>query len=84
VWRFLTSRWTELEPMMGTAFALSDIVDAAGSFCDADMRNEVERFFSDKAATARRTLRLSLDRIDACRDFRLRQEARLGEWLGKM
>jgi aminopeptidase N len=81
VWTFLTSHWSELQPMMGTAFALPTVVSAAGSFCDADRREEVREFFGDKTAGTPRTLQLALDRIDACRDFRLRQEDRLAEWL---
>ncbi len=36
------------------------------------MRDEVERFFADNPSAPPRTLRLALDRIDACRDRRLR------------
>ena len=81
VWTFVTSHWNELRPRMGAAFALPAIVSAAGSFCDAGRREEVGQFFADKTAATPRTLQLALDRIDACRDFRLRQEGRLAEWV---
>jgi len=77
------SRWSDVEPTLGAPFALSVIVGAAGSFCDAATREDVKQFFADKTATTARTLQLTLDRIDACRDFRLRQETALGDWLKK-
>jgi aminopeptidase N len=81
VWTAITSRWGDVQPSLGNAFALSQIVAAAGAFCDSAARDEVQRFFADKAAPVARTLQMSLERIDACRDFRLRQEAGLAEWL---
>jgi hypothetical protein len=47
------------------------------------VRDEVRRFFADKANTTPRTLQLTLDRIDACRDTRLRLEAPLVDWLNR-
>ena len=83
VWNLVKSRWPDVEPTLGAPFALSVIVGAAGSFCDAATREDVKQFFADKTATTARTLQLTLDRIDACRDFRLRQETALGDWLKK-
>jgi aminopeptidase N len=81
VWTIVKSRWSDIAPSLGNAFALSTIVAAAGSFCDGAARDDVQRFFADNAPTAGRALQLSVERIDACRDFRLRQEDRLVEWL---
>jgi aminopeptidase N len=81
VWTFVKARWSDIEPSMGGPFALSRVVTAAGSFCDGGARDDVQRFFADKASTVGRTLQLTLERIDACRDFRLRQESRLADWL---
>jgi hypothetical protein len=81
VWTLVTSRWGDIQPALGNPFALSQIVEAAGSFCDAGAREAVPRFFADKAPALGRTLQLTTERIDACRDFRVRQEARLADWL---
>jgi aminopeptidase N/puromycin-sensitive aminopeptidase len=82
-WQFLKSRWTDLQPRLAAPFALASVVNAAGSFCDGAMRDEVERFFADTPSAPPRTLRLALDRIDACRDRRLRLEASILEWLDR-
>jgi aminopeptidase N len=81
VWGFVKTRWPALQPGLLGAFALSEIVSAAGSFCDGDAREDVRRFFADKTAAIPRTLSLTLERIDACRDLRLRQDAQLADWL---
>ncbi len=80
-WQFLTSRWTDLRPRLAAPFAVASVVAAAGSFCDGAMRDEVERFFADNPSAPPRTLRLALDRIDACRDRRMRLETPIAEWL---
>jgi hypothetical protein len=82
-WQFLKSRWTDLRPRLAAPFAVASVVTAAGSFCDGAMRDEVERFFADNPSAPPRTLRLALDRIDACRDRRLRLEPTILEWLDR-
>ncbi len=81
VWLLVKARWADIQPALDGSFALSGIVAATGSFCDAPAREDVKQFFADKTSTIRRTLQLTLDRIDACRDFRLRQGTPLTEWL---
>jgi len=80
-WQFLKSRWSEVQPNLTAAFALPSVITAAGTFCDGEARDDVARFFADKATATPRTLQLTLDRIDACRDARLRLESPLVEWL---
>jgi aminopeptidase N len=81
VWSLITSRWSDVRPAVANPLALQEVVAAAGAFCDADARDSVQRFFADKTSAIPRTLQLALDRIDACRDFRLRQETALADWL---
>lgn len=82
VWSFLKSRWSEIQPRLDGAFAFSAVVSATGSFCDGDARDDVRKFFAGKTPVAR-TLDLALERIDACRDMRLRQQGALTAWLAK-
>jgi puromycin-sensitive aminopeptidase len=80
-WQFLKARWTDLQPRLAAPFAVASVVAAAGAFCDGAMRDEVGRFFADKPSAPPRAVRLALDRIDACRDRRLRLETPIVEWL---
>jgi aminopeptidase N len=80
-WLFLKSRWNDLAPRLTAPSDLATVVAATGAFCDGTLRNDVARFFEVNADTPPRTLRLALDRIDACRDRRLRLETPILEWL---
>jgi aminopeptidase N len=80
-WQFLKSRWGDVQPRLAAPFALASVVTASGAFCDGDMRDEVARFFADNPSVPPRTLSLALDRIDSCRDRRLRLEGPVAEWL---
>ena len=80
-WQFLKSRWTDVLPTLAAPFAVESVVTAAGAFCDGEMRDEVGRFFAEKPSAPPRTLRLALDRIDECRDRRVRLEKPLLDWL---
>ncbi len=82
-WQFLKSRWSDVQPRLAPPFALASVVTAAGAFCDGAMRDEVARFFADNLSAPPRTLSLALDRIDSCRDRRLRLEGPIAEWLAR-
>jgi hypothetical protein len=69
-----------VRPRLAAPFAMASVIAAAGSFCDGEMREQVERFFADDPWAPPRTLALALDRIDACRDRRVRLEASIQEW----
>ena len=83
VWSLVTSRWSDIQPAIASHVALSQVVTAAGSFCQADARDAVQGFLAAKAPAVARTLQQSVERIDACRDFRLNQGAALAAWLGR-
>jgi hypothetical protein len=60
------------------------LVSSTGSFCDADARTDVAAFFGEhKIPGTERTLRLSLERIDACINYRKRQQPELAGWLAR-
>jgi hypothetical protein len=80
-WQFLKSRWSDVQPRLAAPFALASVVNAAGAFCDGAMRDEVATFFAADPSAPPRALGLTLDRIDACRDRRLRLEGPLLDWL---
>jgi aminopeptidase N len=79
-WQFLKSRWGDVQPRLAAPFALASVVAATGAFCDGAMRDEVAKFFADNGSAPPRALSLALDRIDACRDRRLRLEGPIAEW----
>ncbi|HEY3382355.1 MAG TPA: M1 family metallopeptidase [Vicinamibacterales bacterium] len=79
-WSFVTSRWAEVARKAGQGSALSVIAPAAGSFCDSESRDRVQKFFGAMSQGSR-SLQLTLERIDACRDTRLRLAGRLKDWL---
>jgi hypothetical protein len=66
----------------GGPFASAAVVGAAGSFCTANMREQVESFYAaHKIAAAERTYRQSIERIDECIDLKSQQEAQLASYL---
>lgn len=77
----VVSRWSEVREGFADPLALSALVTEAGRLCDGESRDSVKAFFADKTAAIPRTLRLTLDRIDACRDSRLRVDGPLSGWL---
>ena len=57
-------------------------MEAAGVFCDAGKRDEVEAFFaSHKVPATDRTLKLTVEEINGCIDLREHQEHNLQTWL---
>jgi aminopeptidase N len=80
-WKVVTSHWKQIRPAFAEPTALSSLVAAAGRLCDGESRDSVGQFLADKTAAIPRTLQLTLDRIDACRDTLLRLDAPIAEWL---
>jgi aminopeptidase N len=80
-WDFVRSHWAEIEKA-GGPFASAQVVNSAGSFCDAGLRNEVKDFFSThKVAAAERSFGQSMERINNCVDLKSRQSPQLASWL---
>ncbi len=80
-WNFVQAHWTSIENL-GGAFAGGLVVQGAGSFCDAEMRDEVQAFFtSHPAPAAERSLKQSVEQIDYCVDRKAQQSGELASWL---
>jgi aminopeptidase N len=82
-WDFVLSHWDSVQKA-GGPFASAEIVNSTGSFCDAQMRDQVEQFFAaHKIEAAERTYRQSIERINNCIALKSEQEPQLASWLGK-
>ena len=80
-WSFVQDHWASIEKL-GGPYAGPAIVQATGSFCDADMRDEVMAFFAaHPAPAAERSLRQSMERINYCAEMRTQQQDQLASWL---
>jgi aminopeptidase N len=80
-WEFTKSHWSEIEKMMG-GFAGARLVEATSSFCSAEQRDQVQKFFSThRVASAERGLQQSLESISNCADLKSQQGPRLAQWL---
>ena len=83
-WTFVKQHWSELQPKMTMAFGETRVVEATGSFCTAQARDDVRQFFAgNKVSTAARTIRQTIERIDNCIAFRDRQTPALAQWLSQ-
>jgi puromycin-sensitive aminopeptidase len=80
-WEWTKQHWPEVEAKL-TPFSGAAIVFATHNFCDAGGRSDAQEFFAaHKLSSAERTLRLSLEQIDSCINFRSKQQANLEGWL---
>jgi aminopeptidase N len=81
-WGFVQAEWPTLTQKLGTFQGIPGIIRALGSFCSADAAAEVSAFFRENAvASAERTLRQALERIDNCAALVARQSSALTSWL---
>ncbi len=82
-WGFVRQHWAEIE-QEATINTGTRLIEAAGSFCTVEKRDEVTSFFQAHAAGAPdRALEKSVDRINACIELRKAQEPALRIWLDK-
>lgn len=83
-WDFVRSQWDSMKGANGAFGGGSSgaIVASTNSFCDPEMRDQVQSFFSaHPVPTAARTLKQSLEEIGYCIDMKSRQGAELSNWL---
>jgi hypothetical protein len=72
-WDFIVSHWDAAQKA-GGSFASAQIVQATGSFCDAQMRDQVVEFFAaHRTEAAERSYRQSIERINTCIDLKSQQ-----------
>ncbi len=80
-WDFVLAHWDAIQKA-GGPFASAAVVQASGSFCDAQMRDQLVSFFAaHKIEAAERTYRQSIERINNCVDLKSQQEPQLASWL---
>ena len=80
-WEWLKTHWPAVEKKITMSSGLS-IVNATRKFCSAEMRDDVQSFFSEhKVPSAERGLKQSKEDIESCSKRRPRLQAQLAEWL---
>ncbi len=82
-WEWIKEHWPQVESKL-TMSSGTGVVRATGNFCTVEMRDDVQKFFSEhKVLSAERTLKQSIERIDACIGYRERQQSNLSAWLAQ-
>lgn len=80
-WKFVRSNWDQIEKIMG-GYNTGGLIATTGSFCDADMRDEVKQFFMQHPVpSAERSLRQAQERVNYCIDLKRQQAPPLASWL---
>ncbi len=80
-WSYIKSNWDKVQAQLTTEMG-GYLVSATGSFCSAEMRDDVQSFFSThKVAASDRALKQAVVRINGCIEFRHLQEPNLKKWL---
>ncbi|MDA1184782.1 MAG: M1 family aminopeptidase [Acidobacteria bacterium] len=81
-WAFVQDEWPTLTQRLGTFQGIPGIIRALGSFCSTEAAAQVAEFFRHNAvASAERTLRQALERMDNCAALVARQSSALTSWL---
>jgi aminopeptidase N/puromycin-sensitive aminopeptidase len=82
-WSYMKGHWADLAEKV-SSFGGGGAVSALGNVCNAQMQDDVQQFFSNHPAIgAERTLRQSLENIDACLKFKQLQQPSMIEWLAE-
>ena len=80
-WEYIRQNWEKVHAQLTTASG-TRIVQATGSFCTEQQRDEVVSFFgTHKVDASERALRKSVDAINECVQLRKTQEPQLATWL---
>ena len=80
-WAWVKANWPAVQKKT-TMSSGPRIVGATARFCSLESRDDVQRFFTEhKVPSAERTLKQSLEDIDACSRRRPRLETQFSEWL---
>jgi aminopeptidase N/puromycin-sensitive aminopeptidase len=80
-WSYIQQNWDKVHAQLTTSSG-ARIVNATGSFCSVEKRNEVASFFAThKVDAAQRTLAKAIDNINDCIQLRSAQEPGLRQWL---
>ena len=80
-WNFTKEHWSDLQPRLA-AFGAGRVVEAVGSFCTPDARDDVKAFFtSHTLGAATRTIDQTIERMNGCIATREKQAPILAQWL---
>ena len=80
-WDYIRHNWEKVHAQFTTNSGVR-VVAATGSFCTEKQRDEVQSFFASHPVDAsERTLKKSLDSINACVQLQKAQEPNLRQWL---
>ena len=80
-WEWVKAHWPAVEKKT-TMSSGPEIVSATRHFCSAEMRDDVQEFFTEhKVPSAERALKQSKEDIDSCIRKRPRLQSELAEWL---
>src|SRR5262249_24572421 len=82
-WPWIKEHWSQVESKLTMSGGV-EIVAATGDFCTAERRDDVQKFFLEhRVVSSERTLKQSLERIDACIGYCERQQNNLNAWLAQ-
>jgi aminopeptidase N len=80
-WEWVKAHWPAVEKKT-TASSGPAIVNATGTFCSADMRDDAQNFFTEhKVPSAERTLKQAREAVNSCMKRRPRMQGELAQWL---
>jgi aminopeptidase N/puromycin-sensitive aminopeptidase len=80
-WEYIQKNWDKVRAQL-TVSSGAEVVGATGSFCTAEQRDEVTRFFgTHKVEASDRVLAKAVDSINGCIHLRAAQEKDLRKWL---
>ena len=80
-WEYMRQNWEKVSAQF-TVSSGAGVVEATGSFCTVEQRDQVSSFFAThKVAAAERTLAKAVDSINDCIKLRTVQEPKLHDWL---
>jgi aminopeptidase N len=80
-WNYVTTNWDKVQAQFTTESG-AYVVDSTASFCSAEARDDVQKFFAEhKVASSSVSLKHAIERINGCIELRKLQEANLQRWL---
>ncbi|HEV8491149.1 MAG TPA: M1 family aminopeptidase, partial [Candidatus Angelobacter sp.] len=80
-WDYLKAHWDSLAEKVAT-FGGRGAVSALAGFCSAEMRDDIQKFFtSHRAPGAERALKQSMERINSCIEFKQLQGGNMQKFL---
>ncbi|MDB4965849.1 MAG: pepN 2 [Myxococcales bacterium] len=82
-WKFVQAHLSEIQKRV-PVFMMLRIVDATGSFCDADLAADLQRFWGGtKLPGLQRKLAQATEEAQRCVDLKTRERANVGRWLNQ-